>query len=285
MIYMYYISEENSYTLQETEEYYKMTPGDVLEFYVSTAIVAGTVNNMFPGDNEEYIQKFMRSYNMVEEFFNLFFNDRGTTLSKSKVIIQEKLLRQLDVVDASSVCNTAGDIIDKILAVDEEEEKETNVPNSYPDEGEDVDDSSFDLDYEGESNEKEETPLNTTRADQGGMRIGFPQKPEPQRPVEPEPDIEIIERDPSEVNLDEIENDPYFNPSDDMLAKLKESMSGVRETHYKETYTTPKEEVTKEVDEVRKTFKSVGQTPSTAPSQNESNDGSMKVQIFRPENK
>lgn len=282
MIYMYYISEENNYTLQEIEEFYKMTPGDVLEFYTSTAIVAGTVNNMFPGDNEEYVEKFMRSYNMVEEFFNLFFNDRETTLSKSKVIIQEKLLRQLDVVDASSLCNTAADIIDKILAVDEEEEKETKVPNSYPDEGEEVEDSSFDLDYEGESNEKEETPLNDTKVDQGGMRIGFPQKPEPQRPTESEPDIEIIERDPSEVNLDDIDNDPYFNPSDDMLAKLKESMSGVRETHYKETYTTPKEEVTKEVDEVRKTFKSVGQTPDAAPTQNQSNDGSMKVQILRP---
>ena len=288
MIYMYYISEENSYTLQEIEEYYKMTPGDVLEFYTSTAIVAGTVNNMFPGDNEEYVQKFMRSYNMVEEFFNLFFNDRGTTLSKSKVIIQEKLLRQLDVVDASSVCNTASDIIDKILVVDDEEEKETGVPNSYPDEGEEVEDSSFDLDYEGESNEKEETPqtpLNTTRVDQSGMRIGFPQKPEPQRPVEPEPDIEIIEKDPSEVNLDDIENDPYFNPSDDVIAKLKESMSGVRETHYKETYTTPKEEVTKEVDEVRKKFKSVGQTSDMAPTQNQPNDGSMKMQILRPNNK
>lgn len=295
-VYMYYMSSENNYALEEMQEYRKMDTKQILEFFVNAASVAGSMNNMFPGDNEDYIEKFNQIYNMKDAFIQLLMEDYKTKMiperERKPIINQDELIDRLDVLNAASIFDTANEFIDRILLLDEDEKNGPNVESHiYDGNGEDVDDPSFDLDLAtdntAEEIPREEAVVEThaveepVKKESGGIRIGFPK---PERPKD-EWDFEIPETDPDSVDFDdEVTNDINFTASDEMIARLKDQMSGVRETQEPKSV---KEEVMTEVNAVSEKIKSTEWKPASNPEpvkkeeSNNSSNGSMTVPVFR----
>lgn len=242
MVFLYYVSDINNYTLHEIIAKNGLEMESLYEFLAYTCIIAGTENNMFPADNEEYVKKYYEEFNRKDVFFKIFSEDKATEKFDKEVniVVREKVFSTLGVIKGSEICEQVLQGIDYTTKLDEEDEESTPNPSpfgfqisdtdeeEYDDDGED--EGEFDLDNEGETEEEppketvEEEKVETIKvtheekineSPQKSFNIGFPE-PHPKRPNQVEID------DFPEVNPDDI------NFSDEVLSTLKDKMSGLQ---------------------------------------------------------
>ena len=281
-IFMFYMGEEENFALFEISNQRKMTDKEILELYADIALSSGTVNNIFYGDREDYVEKYFSEYDGTERFVSIFENDKETMKRSSHGIVNmDEVLDRMDVFDPNDIIESAHSILDVLDPEEEPEEEEEELSNfqevlSAP--SNEIDDPSFDLTTEEE--EEEDIPEVDVVEEHSPVNIDIDIKTENKKV-----DIAI---NPPKVAIEEPEEeeDDYESPidlSDDAMTNLMNQMMsrGIRsesinevQKHLDSTVETPKGHPSPQKE-------TLNVTPKQPSTEKQSGDGSMVIPVMR----